>query len=346
MIHRIAYIIAVIFVGFLSGVLGALVYSRDQIVSNGSIPAFRQTTQDTSPLSYATDVMLKTSPSIARVVKYTSSKKIVPHVSGVFISSDGWIVAPGSIQNTYKVLDKDNYFYEIKKIIYHPGLDISFIQSTKKESKPIELLDRSNLTDTMEGFILTGFSSIQSIIITPSGYPFERINDEPLHVHELARRFNYDQEFGSEQRAVFTLDGTLVGFTSQYGIIPLSTVNDLLPQIFKKGALSISTLPFPYHDLAWSLKGSDKERKTDRDQGALVAGKAATHYRLQTKGGKFVRIASGDIIISVNGERVDRNRGLSDIIQQYRIGDNVTLGVVSKEQEKEKKIDITLESFK
>ena len=345
MTRRIAYLISVLCIGFLSGMLGSLVISWEKTVPTGSIAAFRQNSNQTFFAPQAADVILKTAPSIVRLVEINSSK-IIPHVFGVIVSSDRWIVVPGSVKTIKnKILDKDGYLYEIKKNIYHPGLDISFIQSSKINSKPIELLDRSKLTDTIDGFIVTGFSSIQPLIITPVGYPFQRIIGEPLQIYELAKRFNYDQEFQGEQRAVFTLDGTLVGFTAVYGIIPISPVKDILPQIFKNTKLNLPTLPFSYRDAAWTIMSGDQKAKTYADGGAILTGTPLSQYRLRTPDGKSVRMNTGDSIVAVNGERLDRNRGLTDIIQQYRVGDSVTLSIITTDK-KEKDIKIILESFK
>lgn len=346
MIRRIIYLLLVLCVGFLSGVLGAIILTQESAVSTGANAVFRQNFDQSYPFAHASDFVSKIAPSTVRIVE-THSSEIISHVFGIIVSSDGWIAVPGKLKsNDLKVIDKDNYQYEIKKNIYHPGLDVSLIKSTKTNSKPVELLDRSKLTDTMEGFIVMGFSSVTPLIITPTGYPFNRITGNPLYVHELAKRFNYDQEFKQINNSVFTLDGTLIGFTSNYGIIPLSALHDLLPQIFKNSKLSLPTLPLFYRDLAWTFKTEKKSATSLVDHGALITGATHAQYRLQAPDGKSVRVGKDDIIVAVNDERIDRNRGLADIIQQYRVGDMITLTIIGKDRTDEKQIKVILEPIK
>ncbi|MBI4272234.1 serine protease [Candidatus Uhrbacteria bacterium] len=346
MTRRILYLVIVLSAGFLSGMLGALVRTQETDTSPGSNTILRQYSQKEYPLADISNVLSEISPRIVRVIELYQAR-VVPNVFGVVISSDGWILAPGNVKaNGNAVLDNRNAVHEIKKIIYHPGLDVSFIRAAKLKSSPVELLDRSRLTDAIDGFILNGFSSISPLIITPAGYSFDRMTGAPLQVHELAKRFNYDQEFAQVNRSVFTRDGTLVGFTAPYGIIPISAVKDVLPQLFKNNTLTFPTLALTYRDLAWSIQTEDRKTHALIDKGALLTSAPRTQYRVSAPNGKTIRLNSDDVIMAVNGERLDRNRGLSDIVQQYRVGDRITLGVLPKGEKEEKEITVLLEAFK
>ncbi|PIZ27377.1 hypothetical protein COY45_02755, partial [Candidatus Berkelbacteria bacterium CG_4_10_14_0_8_um_filter_42_34] len=55
-------------------------------------------------------------------------------------------------------------------------------------------------------------------------------------------------------------------------------------------------------------------------------------------------IAENDIILGINGERIDENNSLSSLIQKYNVGDTVTLKIFHKDEEKDAKV--TLQEIK
>ena len=52
----------------------------------------------------------------------------------------------------------------------------------------------------------------------------------------------------------------------------------------------------------------------------------------------------GDIILEINGERVDKDNSLLKLVQQYSVGDNIDLKILSGG--KEKTVKVTLEESK
>ncbi len=348
MIRKLLHISIVLCAGFAGGILGSLAMQMYPLAQNGPRVALQENFRAASDENDPSDLISKISRSIVRIVD--AGVEPMRHKGfGALVSSDGWLIFPGQIPaKKISVLDSENRSFGVKKIIYHPGLNVSFIQSTLINGKQVELLDKSKLTNTFNGFILKGFSSIEPLVVTSVGYPFSRVLAGPLKPNEYAKRFNYDQRFTHEQSGVFTDEGVLVGFTGEYGIIPVSSVREILPLIFKNKELELPTVPISYYDLAWRVRdGTAVPAATEElSSGALLFGTSRTSYRLKSKENKIARLYGGDIITAVNGERIDRNRGLADIVQQYRVGDSITFSVVKKNKKEESQITIILESIK
>jgi S1-C subfamily serine protease len=51
-------------------------------------------------------------------------------------------------------------------------------------------------------------------------------------------------------------------------------------------------------------------------------------------------IVENDIILEVNGEKVDESNGLVKLIQEYHVGDTIDLKILSKGKEKTVKVKL------
>lgn len=343
--HKLLFALAFLLISFFSGMLGSLLIVPRSSDTPRLASPLRQNVTRTYQSGKDAEILAKIAPSIVRVVS-TRASTLSNRSVGVIISSDGWIIAHGLVEkNDISILDYENALFEVKNAFYHPGLDITFIQTNKSNAKPVEMLATSELTDVLEGLLLFGNSSVEHILLTPVGYPFSRIASDSLKVHELAKRFNYDQPFAGPAKNVFTTSGIFVGFTSEYGIIPMVSVTRALPQIFKNKKLILPTLPLLYHDTAWLPYEKKQKQVRSIGQGALLAGSRQTHYRLESDTKKQVLLAGGDLISAVNGERLDRNRGLSDVVAQYHVGDVLSVHVRSAKEKKEQTLRIKIQPF-
>jgi S1-C subfamily serine protease len=121
--------------------------------------------------------------------------------------------------------------------------------------------------------------------------------------------------------------------------LPINQTKRDINQIKTIGKISYPFLGIRYQIIDPELK---QQNNLPFDYGALVArgenpgDVAVTQDSPADKAG----IKDGDIILEVNGQKIDKNNDLTQSLQKFNVGDTVTLKVYSNGKEKEVKVTL------
>ncbi len=115
--------------------------------------------------------------------------------------------------------------------------------------------------------------------------------------------------------------------------LPINKVKRDIEQVKAKGKIS-----YPFLGVRYILINSEIKAKNNLsiDYGALIVGGSQSDELAIIPGAPADKagLKENDIILEVNGQKVNQENGLADLIQQYQPGDKVELKVLRQSEEK------------
>ncbi|MDP2789949.1 MAG: trypsin-like peptidase domain-containing protein [bacterium] len=280
--------------------------------------------------------------------------------SGFILSADGYIMTNKHVvddaQADYTVLTNDAKSYSAKVIATDPVNDLAVL---KIDAKDLPAIEFGNSEDLQIG---------QTVIAIGNALGEYRNTVTKGVVSGLARRITAGDGQSSEtlENAIQTdaainpgnsggpllnLAGQVIGVNvavSQQGqligfAIPANQANTVFESVKKTGRIVRPYLGVRYIPITKALKDQNKlsvdygvliQRGTTKDELAIIPGGPADKAGLQ----------ENDIILEINGVKLDTEHSLAGEIQKRAPGDTITLKVLSKGQEKT--VTATLEEYK
>ena len=353
---RLIVLFLIVAVGILSGMVGGLAWQsayQDQLSrltpSGLEEKMTTPTSKSTSPANIAENVAVsmvgiyRLDADASAKAKTAKDKKTVPVSSammsgkmlgyGLAATGDGWIVAPTNAllagsDDMITIIDSDHVRYGIERRVDDTALPVSYLKLSGVGTplKPFSFTSSFEYEIPMNAYVMSDYATIAPFVVTALGYRSTDNGAELVRsAAAIAKRFNYEQNFDRLGTPVITSQGEILGMTNDHGIIPMQVVREGLDQILRTGKVKRPTLAINYLDNAWMPFAAVDSKGRPWTYGAqVVAGdKLSSPKNTATT---VAAITPGDVIVSVNDERVDGKRSLSDIIQQYHIGDTVVLG--------------------
>jgi len=256
--------------------------------------------------------------------------------TGFVVSDKGIIVTNKHVVSDptagpYTVVTKDNKKYEVKKIYRDPILDLALVEIDATNLKPLELGDSSKLK-VGQTVIAIGNALGQFTNTVTTGI-----------VSGLGRRVVAGDQFGESQESLDSViqtdaainpgnsGGPLLNSAGQViGVnvattegaqnigfaIPINSVKSIVDEFVSKGSVSR-----PYLGIRYKYITKDLAILNDIPQGAYV--------QEVISGGPADKagIKAGDIITKINGQSVDSDTKISDVISAGSIGQTVKVSV-------------------
>ena len=269
--------------------------------------------------------------------------------SGVIINDKGYIITNNHViekATDIEVTLHDNRSYKAKVIGTDPNTDLALIQIKAEGLKAIPLVNSDevnvgqwvlavgnpfNLTSTVTAGIVS--ATARNINVNRNRFAIESFIQTDAAINR-----------GNSGGALVNLDGGLIGINtalmsptgtySGYGFaIPSNLVNKVIEDLLEYGTVQRGYLGVMIRDLNGNLAD---EKGIDRNDGVFIdsvmTGSAADMAGLK----------SGDVVVSVEGDKISTTPELQERIARQRPGDKVNVKVIRNG--KEKQVEVILQN--
>lgn len=260
--------------------------------------------------------------------------------SGFIISSDGLIVTNKHVVSDtsmkYQIVTSNDKKYSVQKVYRDPLNDVAVLkidpgENTGSSLSPINLGDSSNLqAGQYVAAIGTALGEFRNTVTTgiisglgrgiTAGSPYEGSVERLDNVIQTDAAINP----GNSGGPLLNSSGKVIGVNtavSESGqnigfAIPINVIKDSLNNFNQTGQFNR-----PYLGVAYRMISKDVAILNDLPEGAYV--QSVVRDSAADKAG----VKRGDIIMKIDGKKVDTNNQLSSLIAKKKVGDSITITV-------------------
>jgi len=349
----------------LAVVLGALLgIGIYQVATRGYNFSFKNFPQVQNPIQQKTQTILNEENAVIDVVEKTSSsvvaigaaQKIINPFdpfslptskestigTGFVVSDKGIIVTNkhvvASTDTHYSVITRDGKKYEIRKIYRDPILDLAIVQVDGGDLKALELGDSSklkvgqtviaigNALGKFTNTVTTGVVSGLGRKVT-AGDPFLGSSESLDDLIQTDAAINPGNSGGPLLNSAGQVIGVNVATTEgaqNIGFaVPINDVKKISDEFIQTGSVSR-----PFLGVRYRFVAKDVAILNEVPQGAYV-------QEVITDSAAFkAGVKTGDIITKVDGQTVDSESKISDVISKKSIGDKLNLTLWNDNKER------------
>lgn len=276
--------------------------------------------------------------------------------TGFFVTEDGLILTNKHVVNdeqaSYTVLTQDGTKYEAKVLASDPVNDLALVKIDIKNAPKLELADSSQL-QVGQRVIAIGNSlgqyqnTVTSGIVSGIGRKITAGGQGELE--ELSGVIQTDAAInpGNSGGPLLNTAGQVIGINTaidQQGqlvgfAIPANDARKSLESYQKNGKITRPFLGIRYIMITPELAEGENLPKA---YGALILrGTSMTDFAvIPGSPADKAGLVENDIILEVNGKKLDENNSLNNVLKDYQAGDSLDLKVFHKGEEKN--INVTL----
>ncbi|MCL5410784.1 MAG: trypsin-like peptidase domain-containing protein [Patescibacteria group bacterium] len=368
----IAIIIIAFIVGVVGGIGGILMLSANQgsiakklgiNFSELSIPTIRTEKLVLEESNAVVDASAKVSSAVVSIQAKSTTQDQFGQVyqtggagTGFIITNDGLVITNKHVVTDanaqYTVITDDGKTYDGVVKSVDPFQDIAVIKIDAKNLPVVELGDSDQLKVgqwvVAVGNALGKFENTVTVgVISARNRKIEATDNNGNNAESLDDIIQTDAAInpGNSGGPLVNMKGQVVGINTAVaadaqGIgfaIPINQAKSAIESIKKTGRIVRPYLGVRYLPITKELAAANKYPV---DYGALVVKGSGIGQVAVVPGSPADKagIQENDIILEVNGEKIDQNNGLIKLIQQYEVGKTVELKVLSKGQEKTVKV--------
>jgi len=260
--------------------------------------------------------------------------------SGFIISSEGLIVTNKHVvsnpEGKYQIITSNDKKYKVSKIYRDPLNDVAILKIDPAENagsvlKPITLGDSAKLqVGQYAAAIGTALGEFRNTVTTgiisglgrgiTAGSPFEGSVERLDNVIQTDAAINP----GNSGGPLLDSKGQVIGVNtavSQSGqnigfAIPINVIRDSVDNFNETGQFNR-----PYLGIAYKMISKDIAILNNLPEGAYV------QSVVPDSAADKAEISRGDIIMSIDGQRIDEGHQLASIIGSKKVGDTVTVSI-------------------
>ncbi len=276
--------------------------------------------------------------------------------NALVLTSDGWLAstATGMPQESGKeliVITADHQLLPIEKIVYDSAAQVVFIKVTADNLKVVKFAEESGVYPGLEAMLIGQTLEgelAQSFISAIDQVRYRKINGFADHFQSTEKYGTFitikdevDKNFAGSP--LVDMEGGIIGLYLGDGtVIPSYHFADTFSSFLRYESIERPFVGINYIDLAHTI-GLPKNISEGLEAGALVFGDR--EHKIVAVDPKSpaaqANIQFGDIITKVNDDEVDARYSLTEILQQYRVGDVVKLTVQNNGMVREVEMAIT-----
>ncbi len=285
-----------------------------------------------------------------------TEKREIGGGTGFIVSTDGYIVTNKHVvydeKAEYTVIMNDGTKYEAKVLARDPINDVAILKIDAHNLPTVELGDSSklkvgqtviaigNALGEFSNTVSTGVISGLSRSITAGG---GGLSERLSGVIQTDASINP----GNSGGPLVNLAGQVIGINTAIAqgaenigfAIPINEVKNTIDSVRKHGRIIRPWLGVRYIQINKEIA---KENKLDVNYGALIIrGEKRTDLAvIPGSPADKAGLEENDIILEVNGQKIDEKNPLAQVISQFKPGDEITLKVLHKGEEKEIKVTL------
>ncbi|MCX6736716.1 MAG: trypsin-like peptidase domain-containing protein [Candidatus Parcubacteria bacterium] len=269
--------------------------------------------------------------------------------SGFIISSDGYILTNKHVVSDqkarYTVMTNDGVKYDAKIISLDPLEDFAVIKIEKTGLKPLILGDSSILslgqTTIAIGNALGEFKNTVSVGVISGLERTIQASGSSGKTETLSDVIQTDAAInpGNSGGPLLNLKGEVIGINTaivsgaqNIGFaIPVNHIKKAWQSVLDTGKIQTPFLGVSTITINDTIK---EEKKLSINYGALII-KGSDNEPAITVGSPAEKagLKEGDIILSLNGEKIDATHALISLVRNYNVGETVALKVLRNEKE-------------
>ncbi|MCL4393067.1 trypsin-like peptidase domain-containing protein [Patescibacteria group bacterium] len=274
------------------------------------------------------------------------SKQEVGAGSGFIISSDGYILTNKHVvanpQDSYTVIMNNGKTYNAKIVGVDPTNDIAVVKINATNLPTLTLGNSSNL-QLGESVVAIGnaLGQYQNTVDTGVVSGLDRnvqAQDPVTHaIEQLTGVIQTDAEInpGNSGGPLLNLKGQVIGIntavaSSAHGIgfaIPINQAKADVNSVISQGKLVKPELGVSYVNVT---AGIQRQYHLKYDYGALIMGSSNQSAVIPNTPASRAGLKKGDVILEVNGTKVDSANPLSYLIGEQKVNSTITLQVYTK----------------
>ena len=273
--------------------------------------------------------------------------------SGFIISSDGMILTNKHVVDiqgaSYTVLTNDGQKYPAQIIAQDPVQDIAILKINKNNLPVVKLGDSTNLEIGQSaiaiGNALGEFRNTVSVgVISGLGRSVTASSDFfGSQTEQLEDVIQTDAAInpGNSGGPLLNLSGEVIGINVAVAqgaqnigfALPINIAKRDISQVQQKGKISYPFLGVRYVLVTPEIKS---QNNLSVDYGALILHGTGQNEPAITPGSPAEKagLQENDIILEVDGSKINTDNTLAKIIQNHNVGDKITLKILHSGQEK------------
>jgi len=285
-----------------------------------------------------------------------TKKQEVGGGSGFVISSDGLILTNKHVVSDekaeYTVLTNDGKKYDAKVLARDSVQDLAVLKISALGLNPLKLGDSDSLklgqTAIAIGNALGEFRNTVSTGVISGLYRKITASDSVGNTEDLDGLIQTDAAInsGNSGGPLLNLKGEVIGINTaivsgaqNIGFaIPINKAKRAIESVKKSGKILTPYLGVRY--LVIDDQMAEKEKLSVK-RGALVRGNQDGAGVIKDSPADKAGLLAEDIILEVNGTKIDESNNLTSLIQKYQVGDKISLKILR--DGKEIKVEAILE---
>lgn len=370
----ILVVLVSLLIGAVGGIGGILLLSADGgllakkigiNLSDISIPTTRTEKVVVEESSAIIDSVNKVSPAVVSITLKTTVQNIFGQSyqqegagTGFIITNDGLILTNKHVVSDstakYTVVTTDGKSYDATVQSLDPVYDLAVI---KIDAKNLPVVELGNSDDLKVGQWVVAIgnalgrfeNTVSAGVISAKDRSIEASDSSGGSTESISNLLQTDAAInsGNSGGPLVNLKGQVVGINTAVASgaqsigfsIPINQAKSAIDSIKSTGKIVRPYLGVRYLPITPDIA---KSASLPVDYGALIKSGTSITQLAVVPGSPADKagLVENDIILEINGEKIDQNNSLLKLIQQYKVGDEIELKVLSKGKEKTVKLKL------
>lgn len=262
--------------------------------------------------------------------------------SGFIISSDGLIITNKHVvldrDASYTVFTNDGIKYDAEVLARDPSQDLAVVKIDVTGLYTVELGDSASIelgqTAIAIGNALGEFRNTVSVGVVSGLARTVTASGPGVGVQTIRGVIQTDAAInpGNSGGPLLNLRGEVIGINTAIAqgaqnigfAIPINRAKRAIASVKESGEITVPFLGVHYFTVTPEIA---EEQELSVDHGALIRGSGTGPAVLPDSPAAAAGLLAEDIILEINGKRIDKDNPLGSVIAQFSVGEAVTLKV-------------------